>query len=90
MTQTRKEKMSKDEKKTESTRTLIQRIKAMKASKVKKSTETRGEKLAHAKEMRLKEPKIEKTNEMKESPKVKIEAVRSENKCNKNNVDKKL
>ncbi len=37
MTQTRKEKMSKDEKKTELTRTLIQRIKAMKTSKVKKN-----------------------------------------------------
>ena len=38
MAQTRKEKnmwMSKDEKKTDSTQTLIQRIKAMKASKVK-------------------------------------------------------
>ncbi len=62
MTQTRKEKkMSKDEKKTELTRTLIQRIKAMKASKVKKLTETvnssKGEKLAHVKESNLKEPK---------------------------------
>ena len=59
MTQTRKEKKaSKDEKKIESTRALVQRIKAMKASEVKKSTETvnssRGEKLAHAKETNLK------------------------------------
>ena len=62
MTQTRKEnKKLKDEKKTESTRTLIQRVKAMKASKVKKLTETinssKGEKLAHAKEANLKELK---------------------------------
>ena len=84
--------MSKDEKKTESTRTLLQRMKVVKTSKVKKSTETvnssKGEKLAHTKETNLKEPKTEKTNEMEES--LKIEAVRSENECNKNNVDKKL
>ncbi len=53
----------------------------MKASKVKQSTETvnssKGEQLAHAKEVNVKESKTEKTNKMEESPK--IEAVRSEN-----------
>ncbi len=95
MTQTKKEKkMSKDDKKTESTRTFIQKVKAMKTEtpKVKKSTETinssNGEKLAHVKEMILKEPKTEKSNKMEESPK--IEAARSENEDNKNNADKKL
>ncbi len=83
MTQARKEeKASKDLKKTESTRTLIQRIKAMKASKVIKSTGTvnssKGEKLAHTKEANLEEPMTE------ELP------VRPENEGNKNNVDKKL
>ncbi len=69
MTQTMKEeKASKDLKKTESTRTLIHRIKAMKASK--------------------EEPMTEKANKMEELPK--IEALRSENEGNKNNVDKKL
>ncbi len=91
MTQTRKEKKtSKDEKKTELTRTLVQRIKAMKTSKVIKSTESvyssKGENLAHTKEVNL-EPKTENTNEMEES---KIEAIRSENEDIKNNVDKKL
>ncbi len=38
--------------------------------------------------MNLKEPKTEKKNEIKEPPN--IEAVRSENEDNKNNVDKKL
>ncbi len=64
----------------------------MKTFKVKKSTETinssKGRKLAHAKEANLKEPKPEKMNEMVVSPK--IEAVRSKNEGNKNNVDKKL
>ncbi len=86
MTQTRKEKKtSKDERKAESTRTLIQRIKAIKTSKVKKSTETvnssKGEKVAYAKETNLKQPETKKTNEMEESPK--IEAVRTENEGNK-------
>ncbi len=93
VTQTMKEKKtSKVEKKTESKRTLIQRIKAKKASKVETSTETvnssKGEKLAHAKEANLKDIKTEKTNVVEESPK--IEAIRSENEDNKNNVDKKL
>ncbi len=61
----------------------------MKTSKLKKSTETvnscKGEKLVHAKEVNLKEPKTEKTNMRKESPK--SEAVGSENEGNKNNVD---
>ncbi len=64
----------------------------MKASKVKKLTETvnssKGEKHVHVKEVNLKEPKTEIKNEMKESPK--IEAIRSESEGNKINVDKKL
>ncbi len=77
MTQTdNARKTSKEEKKTETTRTLIQRIKTMKASKVKKFPETvnsiKGEKFGQTKE-----PEAQKTNKMDKS--LQIEASRSEN-----------